>query len=330
MIPVSILDLAPIVAGGSARDAFSNSLDLVRHAERWGFKRYWVAEHHNMPGVASAATSVVIGYLAAGTSSIRVGSGGVMLPNHTPLVVAEQFGTLESMYPGRIDLGIGRAPGTDPMTAHALRRHHSKGDHFVDELKELQAYFRDAAAEQPIRAVPGAGLNVPIWLLGSSLFSAELAAALGLPFAFASHFAPDQLMPALDLYRATFVPSDVCKQPYAMPAVGVCAADTDAEARRLFTSVQQGFLNLRLGRPGPLPPPVDSMDGRWTPAEQAVVDHAFAYSVVGAPDTVRAGLEAFIQRTAADELMVTTQIYEHRLRLRSFEIVSQVMTKAGI
>jgi luciferase family oxidoreductase group 1 len=324
MVPVSILDLAPIVAGATAADAFRNSLDLARHAERWGYRRYWVAEHHNMPGVASAATSVVIGYLAGGTSSIRVGSGGVMLPNHSPLVVAEQFGTLESLYPGRIDLGLGRAPGTDPLTARALRRH-SHGDRFPEDVQELQAYFADPAPGQTIRAVPGAGLRVPIWLLGSSLFSAQLAAALGLPFAFASHFAPDLLMQALDLYRTEFVPSAALERPYAMPAVGVAAADTDAEAHRLFTSLQQGFLNLRRGRPGPLPPPVDSMDGRWNPAEQALVEHAFAYAVVGGPDLVRAGLDAFIGRTAADELMITTQMYDHRARLRSFEIVAQAM-----
>ena len=293
VIPFSVLDLAPIVRDGTAADAFKNTLDLARHAERWGFRRYWLAEHHNMPGVASAATAVVIGFVASGTSTIRVGAGGVMLPNHSPLVVAEQFGTLESLYPGRIDLGLGRAPGTDANTARALRRRSDlDADSFPDDVMELQAYFRDVAAGQLIRAVPGAGLKVPIWLLGSSLFSAQLAAALGLPFAFASHFAPDLLLPALEVYRRDFRPSDSLARPYAMAGVSVFAAETDAEARRLFTSLQQQFVNLRRGRPGPLSPPVDSMDGLWTPVERAGVEHSLAYAIVGSevPWKMRIGL----------------------------------------
>jgi luciferase family oxidoreductase group 1 len=322
MIPFSVLDLAPIVAGGSAADAFRNTLDLARHAERWGFHRYWLAEHHNMPGVASAATSVVIGFVAGGTSTIRVGAGGVMLPNHAPLVIAEQFGTLESLYPGRIDLGLGRAPGTDPSTMRALRRGAPDADTFPDDVMELQAYFREVQAGQAIRAVPGAGLNVPIWLLGSSLFSAQLAAALGLPFAFASHFAPDHLMSALQLYRSQFRPSAALARPYAMVGLSVIAAESDHDARRLFTSLQQQFVNLRRGRPGPLNPPLDSTEGLWTPAEKAGLDHALAYAVVGSPDTVRHGLKAIIDRTGADELILTAQIFDHAARLRSFELAA--------
>ena len=325
MVPLSVLDLAPIAIGASAADAFRNTLDLARHAERWGFKRYWLAEHHNMPGVASAATAVVIGHVAAGTTTIRVGAGGVMLPNHSPLVIAEQFGTLESLFPGRIDLGLGRAPGTDPNTARALRRRADlEADSFPDDVMELQAYFRDAAPGQMIRAVPGAGLKLPIWLLGSSLFSAQLAAALSLPFAFASHFAPDLLLPALQIYRAQFKPSDALARPYAMAGVGVFAADTDTEARRLITSAQQQFLNLRRGRPGPVPPPVDSMDDLWSPAERAGVEHALRYAIVGTPGAVKQGLDAFVAETHVDEVMITAQIYDHAARLRSYEIVADV------
>src|SRR3954471_17546190 len=325
MIPLSVLDLSPIVEGAAAADALRNTLDLARYAEQWGFRRYWLAEHHNMPGVASAATAVVIGHVAAGTSTIRVGAGGVMLPNHSPLVIAEQFGTLESLFPGRIDLGLGRAPGTDANTARALRRRADlDADSFPDDVMELQAYFADPAPGQLIRAVPGAGLNVPIWLLGSSLFSAQLAAALGLPFAFASHFAPDLLLPALQIYRAHFKPSAALAQPYAMAGVGVFAADTDAEARRLLTSAQQQFLNLRRGRPGPVPPPVDSMDDLWTPAERAGVEHALSRAIVGSRDTVGAGLARFASETGVDEVMVTAQIYDHAARVRSYEIVAEV------
>ena len=328
MVALSVLDLAPIVAGASAADAFRNTLDLARHAERWGFRRYWLAEHHNMPGVASAATAVVIGHVAAGTSTIRVGAGGVMLPNHSPLVIAEQFGTLESLFPGRIDLGLGRAPGTDPNTARALRRRADlDGDSFPDDVVELQAYFRDPAPGQLIRAVPGAGLKVPIWLLGSSLFSAQLAAALGLPFAFASHFAPDLLLPALQIYRAHFKPSAALAEPYTMAGVGVFAADTDAAARRLITSAQQQFLNLRRGRPGPVPPPVDSMDDLWSPAERAGVEHALQYAIVGTPEAVQQRLDAFVAETRVDQVMITAQIYDHGARLRSYEIVADVAVR---
>ncbi|HXI31994.1 MAG TPA: LLM class flavin-dependent oxidoreductase [Vicinamibacterales bacterium] len=321
---LSVLDLAPIVVGGSAADAFRNTLDLARHAERWGFTRYWLAEHHNMPGVASAATAVVIGHVAAGTSTIRVGAGGVMLPNHSPLVIAEQFGTLESLFPGRIDLGLGRAPGTDANTARALRRHGDlDADSFPHDVMELLAYFREPSPGQLIRAVPGAGLAVPIWLLGSSLFSAQLAAALGLPFAFASHFAPDLLHDALGIYRAQFKPSSTLAKPYAMAGVSVFAADTDAAARRLFTSLQMQWVNLRRGRPGPLSPPADSLDDFWSAAERAGVEHALRYAIVGAPDTIARGLEAFATDTGVDELMITAQIYDHAARLRSYEIVAR-------
>ena len=323
MIAFSVLDLAPVPEGSDAARAFRATLDLARLAERRGFRRFWLAEHHNMPGVASAATAVVVGYVAGGTSTIRVGSGGVMLPNHAPLVIAEQFGTLASLYPGRIDLGLGRAPGTDQLTARALRRDGLRADTFPNDVVELQSYFLPAAPGQLVRAVPGAGLDVPIWLLGSSTFSARLAAALGLPFAFASHFAPDQLEAALDIYRREFQPSEALERPYAMPTVSVVAADTDAEARRLFTSIQQQFAALRRGTPGQLPPPVDSMEGRWSALEQAGVEHALRYAIVGSPDTVRRGLDAFIRLTAADELMVTGHIYDHAARLHSLELVAE-------
>jgi luciferase family oxidoreductase group 1 len=324
VIPFSVLDLSPIVEGATAAQAFRNSLDLAQHAERWGYRRYWFAEHHGMPGVASAATAVVIGHVAGGTRTIRVGAGGVMLPNHAPLVIAEQFGTLESLYPGRIDLGLGRAPGTDTRTAMALRRDPvMAGERFPEDVLELQSYF---AAAQPgqIRAVPGAGLAVPLWLLGSSLFSAQLAAQLGLPFAFASHFAPDYLMAALAAYRRQFRPSSSLEAPYAMVGVTAFAADTDAEAQRLFTSLQLQFVNLRRGMPGPLHPPVESMEGRWSAAEQAGVDHAFAYAAVGSRQTVRERLRQVIEQTQADELMLTAQIFDHQARLRSFEIVAEL------
>jgi luciferase family oxidoreductase group 1 len=325
MVPFSILDLAPIVEGGTAAEALARSLDLARHAERWGYRRYWIAEHHNMPGIASAATAVVIAHVAGGTSTIRVGSGGVMLPNHAPLAVAEQFGTLESLFPGRIDLGLGRAPGTDQATARALRRGQAdSAETFPQDLVELQAYFRPAVPGQALRAVPGAGLTVPIWLLGSSLFSAELAAARGLPFAFASHFAPDLLGEALALYRREFRPSASLAKPYAMAAVAAFAADSDLEASRLFTSLEQSFVKLRRGTPGPLPPPVDSMEGRWTEIERAGVANAFREAIVGSPGTVRRGIGEFLRRTRVDELMVTAAIFEHEARLRSFEIVAGI------
>lgn len=283
-----------------------------------------------MPGIASAATSVVIAHVAAGTSTIRVGSGGVMLPNHAPLVIAEQFGTLAALHPGRIDLGLGRAPGTDQLTARALRRGQGDtADTFPEDVVELLAYLREPDARQAVQAVPGAGTRVPVWLLGSSLFSAQLAAALGLPFAFASHFAPDYLEQALDVYRREFRATDERRQPYAMACIGVFAADTDGEARRLFTSQQQSFINLRRGTPGLLPPPVDSMDGRWSPAERTMVEHALREAVIGSPGTVRAGLVAFLERTRVDELMITASIHDQAARLRSFEIVAEVQAALG-
>jgi luciferase family oxidoreductase group 1 len=326
MIPHSVLDLAPIVEGSDAREAFAHTLDLARHAERWGYQRYWLAEHHNMPGIASAATAVVIGYVAGGTSTIRVGSGGVMLPNHSPLVVAEQFGTLESLYPGRIDLGLGRAPGTDPATSRAIRGHSARsGESFPEDVSELLAYFATSDAERvPVRAVPGSGLKVPVWLLGSSLFSAQLAAQLGLPFAFASHFAPGHLMDALEIYRARFKPSESLKRPYVMPAMSVFAADTDAEGERLFTSLAQSFLQLRRGTPGRLRPPVDTMDGLWSPQEEMELRHTFAYAAIGSKDTVREALEEFVELTHADELMIASHVFDHAARLRSYEIVAEL------
>jgi luciferase family oxidoreductase group 1 len=324
-IPFSILDLAPIVKDSTAAQSFHNTLDLARHAERWGYHRYWLAEHHNMIGIASAATSVLIGYVANGTSTIRVGSGGVMLPNHAPLVIAEQFGTLESLFPGRIDLGIGRAPGTDQRTTRALRRERiNSADFFPQDLLELQAYFRMPEPGQAVRAVPGMGLNVPIWLLGSSLFSAQLAAALGLPYAFASHFAPGYLMEALEIYRREFTPSEALERPYAMAAINIIAAETDSEAVRLFTSIQQQFLNLRRGEPGQMSPPADTTEGIWTAMERLWVDQSLRESVVGSPETVQRGIIAFLARTGVDELMVSGPIFDHALRLRSFEMVARV------
>ncbi len=325
-IPFSVLDLAPVPEGATVSDSFRNTLELARLAESLGFKRFWLAEHHNMEGIASSATALLIGHVAGGTSTIRVGSGGVMLPNHSPLVVAEQFGTLEALHPGRIDLGLGRAPGTDQVTMRALRRNSSDAarEDFPRDVQELRSYFAPARAGQLVRAVPGAGLNVPVWLLGSSLYSARLAAELGLPFAFASHFAPDYLLHALEVYREGFRPSEQLKEPYALACLNVFAAETDAEARRLFTSLQQAFLNLRRGRPGKLPPPAETLEGVASDLELAGVEHALRYSVAGSPEKVRAGLEAFAELTRADELMVTSQIHDHAARLRSFEIVAAV------
>lgn len=321
----SILDLAPVVAGAEPAEAFSNSLDLARHTERWGYQRYWLAEHHNMPGIASAATAVVIGHIAGGTSHIRVGAGGIMLPNHSPLVIAEQFGTLESLYPGRIDLGVGRAPGSDMLTARALRRDlSSNADRFPQDVQELQALFGPVAAGQAVRAVPGAGLEIPIWILGSSLFGAQLAAFLGLPFAFASHFAPEALLQALDIYRSQFKPSATLAAPHAMVGINFVSADSETEARRLFTTAQMQFTNLFRGAPGKLQPPLDSMDGYWSPAEQAGVERALHYAVVGDPEDAAEQLERIVELTGADEVMLTAQIYEHDARLRSFEIAAEV------
>ena len=325
MVPFSVLDLSNIIQGGTVADALHRSRELARHAEQLGYRRFWLAEHHNMPGIASAATSLVIAHVAAGTSTIRVGSGGIMLPNHSPLVIAEQFGTLAALHPGRIDLGLGRAPGTDQPTTRALRRGGvNAADTFPQDVQELQSYFHPAVPGQVVQAVPGAGLDVPIWILGSSLFGAQLAAALGLPFGFASHFAPDHLEQALAIYRHDFQPSATLATPYAMAAIGVIAADTDAAAQRLATSLQQSFVLLRRGTPGPLPPPVDTMDGLWAPHEQAGVEHAFSEAVVGSPDTVQRGLEAFLRRTRVDELMVTAAIHDHAARLRSFALVAQI------
>jgi luciferase family oxidoreductase group 1 len=329
-VPISVLDLVPIREGGTASQAFRNALDLAQHAERWGYRRYWVAEHHNIPGIASSATSLVIGHVASGTSTIRVGSGGIMLPNHAPLMIAEQFGTLETLYPGRIDLGLGRAPGGDQRTAQALRRTlNSNGDTFPRDLAELRSYFRPAEPGQAVKAVPGEGLDIPIWLLGSSDFGARLAAELGLPFAFASHFAPDYLFHALEIYRDNFRPSVALEKPLAMVGVNAFAADTDEEARRLFTTLQQAFVNLVRGHPGPLKPPVESMDNRWTPAEAAHVERMTRVSVVGSPETVRRGLEAIVEATGADELMLASHIFDHPARLRSFEIMADVRRGAG-
>jgi luciferase family oxidoreductase group 1 len=330
MIPLSVLDLSPIAQGGDAAQSFRNSLDLARHVERLGFRRYWLAEHHNMPGIASAATSVVIGHVAGGTSTIRVGAGGIMLPNHAPLMVAEQFGTLASLYPGRIDLGLGRAPGTDQVTAQALRRNLAGDvDDFPRDVVELMSYFRPPEPGQRVRAVPGAGLEVPIWILGSSLYGAQLAAALGLPYAFASHFAPAELEPALEIYRARFEPSDRLAAPHVMLGLNVYAAETDAAARHLFSSHQQAVINLRTGRPGQLPPPVEDLESRLDARAKAILQQALSCSVVGAPDTVRRGLKVFIERTRADEIMVAGQIFDHGARLRSFELLAQVHSTLG-
>lgn len=322
---LSVLDLCPIPQGGTAADAFRNSLDLARQAEALGYHRYWVAEHHSIPGVASAATSVVIGQIASVTSHMRIGSGGIMLPNHAPLVIAEQFGTLESLFPGRIDLGLGRAPGGDQLTARALRRNlGSSGDTFPHDVRELQGYFKASPHRGAMpKAIPGEGLDVPIYLLGSSTFSAELAAELGLPFAFASHFAPDALQAALRIYRSRFQPSEHLSAPHAIVGVNIFAAGTEAEAARLFTTLQQIFLNLIRGHPKQMPPPVDTMDGRWNPIEEAHVRRMTSFSVVGDLPKVRAGLEDILAATGADEIIAAAHIYDHQARLRSLEIAME-------
>jgi luciferase family oxidoreductase group 1 len=324
MTPISVLDLSPILQGSDAAQSFRNSLELARHAERLGLHRYWLAEHHGMPGIASAATAVLIGHVAGGTKTIRVGAGGIMLPNHSPLVIAEQFGTLEALYPGRIDLGLGRAPGSDPMTARALRRNlQSDPDEFPRDVVELMDLMSDQP-RQPIRAVPGTGAKVPVWILGSSLFGAQLAAMLGLPYAFASHFAPAQLMDALEVYRANFKPSGQLARPYVMLGFNVVAAPTDEEAQVLATSLQQAFVNLRSGRPGRLPPPFPGYRNAVGPQERALLDSVLSCAAIGSPATVKQGLQAFIEQTGADELMITSQIFDHRARLRSYEIVAGV------
>ncbi|WUR14583.1 LLM class flavin-dependent oxidoreductase [[Empedobacter] haloabium] len=324
MIPFSILDLSPIAQGSDAGASLRNTLDLARHGERWGYHRYWLAEHHGMPGIASAATAVVIAHVAGGTSTIRVGAGGIMLPNHAPLVIAEQFGTLEALFPGRIDLGLGRAPGSDQTTARALRRNlESNAEQFPQDVVELQDYLSDQP-RQRVLAVPGHGAKVPLWILGSSLFGAQLAAHLGLPFAFASHFAPQMMMQAIALYRANFKPSAQLDKPYVMLGYNVFAAETDEEAEWRATSMQQAFVNLRTGRPGKLPPPVTNYRDALGPQENAMLDSVLSCSAVGSPETVAAQMKGFIASTQPDELMITSQIFEHSARLRSYEILADV------
>ena len=325
MTTLSVLDLSPITEGGSPADSMRNSLDLARRAEALGYRRYWVAEHHNIPGIASAATAVVIGHIAGGTSTIRVGAGGIMLPNHAPLVIAEQFGTLDALHPGRIDLGLGRAPGTDQRTAYALRRNlHGDPDDFPRDVVELQGYFREPREDEPVQAIPGRGQDVPIWILGSSLYGAQLAAILGLPYAFASHFAPGALLPALDTYRRSFRPSEQLAAPYAMAGFNVFAAETDGEAHRLRTSARKATLWLRRGRPRPLPPPDEEFEERLSSRERRMLDEQGACSAVGSPAAVLRQMEEFVERTRVDELMLAAQIFDHAARVRSFEIAMEV------
>jgi luciferase family oxidoreductase group 1 len=325
MTPYSVLDLSPITLGSDASQSFRHSLDLARHAERWGYRRFWLAEHHGMPGIASAATAVLIGHVAGGTSTIRVGAGGIMLPNHSPLVIAEQFGTLESLFPGRIDLGLGRAPGSDQRTAQALRRNlASDADEFPRDVLELADYF-SAQPRQAVRAVPGTGLEVPLWILGSSLFGAQVAAALGLPYAFASHFAPAQMMAAIEIYRAQFRPSRQLGKPYIMLGFNVFAADSLAEAQFRASSMQQAFVNLRSGRPSQLPPPVEGYLERIGPQERGILEQVLSCASIGTPEIVSSDLRDFLTRTGADELMITCQIFDHAARLRSFEIAAQAL-----
>ncbi|MEG2805322.1 LLM class flavin-dependent oxidoreductase [Stenotrophomonas sp.] len=320
---LSILDLAPVCEGSDTTQAFANMLDLAQHAEGWGFHRYWLAEHHNMPGIASAATAVLIGHVAGGTRRIRVGAGGIMLPNHSPLQVAEQFGTLASLYPDRIDLGLGRAPGTDQPTARALRRYFDSADQFPQDVRELLHYFEPAQPGQAVRAVPGAGIPVPVWLLGSSLFSARLAAAMGLPFAFASHFAPDAMDQALAVYRSEFRRSAYLEAPYAVLGLNVVAAESEAEAKRLFTTQQQSFVNLRRGLPGLIPPPIEDIEAFWQPHEKIGVQNALACAVVGDVRQVGEGMAAFAARHKPDEILLTANIYDHAARKRSFGLAMQ-------
>jgi luciferase family oxidoreductase group 1 len=329
MTALSILDLAPVPQGSDVSQALSNTIDLARHAERLGFRRFWLAEHHNMAGIASAATSVVIGAVAAATQSIRVGAGGVMLPNHAPLVIAEQFGTLNALHPGRIDLGLGRAPGSDQATAQALRRTlNGNVDAFPQDVMELMHWFAPASEEQRIRANPGEGQDIPVWILGSSTYGAQLAAHLGLPYAFASHFAPGEMMSAIQIYRQSFRPSERLSEPYVMLGYNVFAAETDEAARLLFSSVQQAFVNLRTGRPGKLPPPVENYEAGLSPSERSMIAQALSCSAVGSAETVRREIEAFAARTGADELMITSQIWSHEARVRSLEILAEAMGTA--
>ena len=325
MIPSSVLDLAPVPESCDAADALRNTLDLARHAEDWGYKRYWLAEHHNMPGIASAATSVLIGHVAGATGKMRVGAGGIMLPNHSPLIIAEQFGTLATLYPGRIDLGVGRAPGTDMATARALRRNLESGDNFPQDVVELIGYFSDEAAQARVRPIPGAGTKVPVWILGSSTYGAQLAAHLGLPYAFASHFAPAALETALTIYRETFRPSPHLEKPHFMLAMNIFAADSDEEGHYLMSSMQQAFANLRSGRPGKLPKPVQDVGQLYDRALLAAVDQALSFSAAGSADTVRETLKSIIERYRPDEIIFTGQIHDHAARLRSFELAAEVM-----
>jgi luciferase family oxidoreductase group 1 len=325
MIALSVLDLSPILEGGGPSQSFRNSLDLAQHAERRGYKRYWLAEHHGMPGIASAATSILIGHIAGGTTSIRVGAGGIMLPNHSPLVIAEQFGTLEALYPGRIDLGLGRAPGSDQLTARALRRNlMSDADEFPRDVMELIDFMSDEP-QQRVRAVPGQGAKVPVWILGSSTYGAQLAAHLGLPYAFASHFAPQELTRAIDLYRSLFQPSKFLDKPYLMLGYNIFAADTDEEAQVLATSMQQSFVNLRSGRPGRLPPPVPGYRDTVGPAQKELLDMVLTCTAIGSRDTVRERVREFVKETRADELMVACAMYDHRARVHSYEIAAQAI-----
>ena len=325
MTQFSLLDLAPIREGGDAAEAFRNSRDLAQHAEKWHYHRYWLAEHHNLPGIGSAATAVLIGHIAGATKTIRVGAGGIMLPNHSPLMVAEQFGTLESLYPGRIDLALGRAPGSDTATAQALRRYFDSADAFPQDVMELMMYLAPARAGQRVRAIPGQGLSLPLYLLGSSTFSARLAAELGLPFAFASHFAPDYLQIALNIYRSEFKPSAQLGHSYAIVGAGIYAADTELEARRIFSSAQLQNLGLLRDRPGKVPPPIDDIESVWSPDERIAIQHRTRYSVVGSPDTVERRLGEILEETAVDEIILTAQIYDHQARLRSFEIAATIL-----
>ena len=329
MTSLSILDLVRVTQNTDARGAFDNARDLAAHAERWGYHRFWVAEHHNMPGVASAATAVVLSHIAAGTRTIRVGAGGIMLPNHAPIIIAEQFGTLARLYPGRIDLGLGRAPGTDQLAVRALRRTLQSSDSFPQDVLELQAFFAPAGPNQTVQAVPAAGTDVPLWILGSSTYGAQLAAALGLPYAFASHFAPDQLLLALDIYRSHFKPSEQLAKPHAMVGVNVVAADTDHEANRLATTQQMSFTNMFRGRRGQSQPPIDDIETYWSPAEKAQAMQMLARSIVGGTDTVRDGLAALLSETGADELMVVSDIYDHSARLHSYELIAAAHAENG-
>jgi luciferase family oxidoreductase group 1 len=330
MIPLSVLDLSPIPEGSDAGQALRQSRDLASHADALGYRRFWMAEHHNIPGIASAATAVALAHVAEGTQRIRIGAGGIMLPNHAPLVIAEQFGTLAALYPGRIDLGLGRAPGTDQVAARALRRNLAgDSDDFPRDVVELMEYFRPADPAQALRAVPGEGQDVDVWILGSSTFGAQLAAYLGLPYAFASHFAPAQMMDAVAMYRERFRPSERLAKPHVMLGVNVFAADTDDQARLLFSSLQQAFVNLRRGRPGKLPAPVEGFEAQLDRHARAILDNALSCSVVGSPETIRRGLEDFAARTGADELMVTAQIHDHAARLRSFALVAQTREMAA-